>query len=379
MKKILSILLLAFIVTGVVTAASFNIDEQQEIDLSGINKIIFELKRPNCALCISTGSQTYSIYGGSRNGQLALSLEGDLKSNNKKAVPALMPEKNGEVLTIRLYKETGLFFGLVQNSSVQFTAELPKYFDGDIEIQTSSGDSVVTDINSKEIRIKSSSGDVEAARIEADIIEITASSGDTKAVELSAVSTLKIKSSSGNVEIDELLSAEADIHASSGRINIGRLRTVEDLVIHASSGRITADSLEAGDALIEASSGKIMINELQSNNTIIDSSSGSIEVSQLTTGDADIDCSSGKTSLGIVEIGGNINVKSSSGDVAIALPADSAFDVDLSASSGKIKSAFKVLGEIDSSRKNEIIGEVNGGGHTIKIKASSGDITIEER
>ena len=378
MKKAIIITLLALLISTTAMAASFSIDEEKEIDLNGINRIIFELNHPRCALCISTGNQFYSLNGGGSNGKLELSLEGDLRSNNKKAVPELITKKTGSVLTIMLYKDSGLFFGLVQSGSLHFNAVLPEYFDGDLEILTSSGDTTATNINSRDFFLKSSSGDVMASGIEAERIELSASSGNTEAEGLSATSSLKINSSSGDIALDELISDKAEVRASSGRIEIGRLRSVSELMMHSSSGRISAESLSSGDTTIEASSGKINIGSLISGRLMIDSSSGDIEVSKLKAENADIHASSGKIRLGITELNSDINIKSNSGDVDLKLAAGTEFSVDLEASSGKIKSDFRILGEIDGSRKNEVIGDINGGGPTLKIRVSSGDITIKE-
>ncbi|MBI9109273.1 MAG: DUF4097 family beta strand repeat protein [Spirochaetales bacterium] len=379
MKKMLLIIIAILSVSTAASAASFNIDERKEENLSGIQKIVFELKSPACAICISTGSQSYSFAGKGRSEKLSLVLEGDLKSNNKQAVPSLITRKNGDVLFVRLYEENSLFFGLIQSGSVYFSAELPEYFDGKIEIRTSSGDSVVTDIKSKSLLIDSSSGDNDIVRIEAENIDISASSGDITGEELSAVRDIRVKASSGDISLNEVLSNNAEVRASSGRINIGRLRAAGDLIIHASSGRIEAEYLEGSSALIDANSGRITIEELIAEKAGVKASSGDITVSALSAGSADFEASSGETTILATGFNGDINIKSSSGDVTLSLPSGSAFSANLNASSGKIRSDFRLLTEVNGDKKNEIRGEANGGGYSVRIKASSGDITIKER
>ena len=360
-------------------AASFSIDESKDENLSGIQKIVFDLETPHCAICISTGSQSYSFTGGGKTGSLSLSLEGDLKSNNKKAVPTLITEKNGRTLIVKLYKENNLFFGLVQRGSVHFSAGLPEYFDGEIEIQTSSGNSRVSGLNAKSLLVDSSSGDNEVTGIEAEKIVINASSGEVTVRELSALNEIRIRASSGDINIDEVISNNADVSASSGRISIGRFRAVKEIVVHASSGRISAELIEAASVSVDANSGKITIGALNAENTSIEASSGDIAVAKLAAGSADFKASSGKTSIEVEEFKGDINIRSSSGSVNLSFPAGSAFSADLNASSGRIKSDFKLLGDVSGERKNEIIGDANGGGHIVRVKASSGDINIEER
>ena len=147
MKKILILITTALLIAPGVFAASFNIDENKDENLSGVEKIVFDLRWPNCAICISTGNQSYSFTGGGRAGNLSLSLEGDLRSNNKKAVPSIITEHENGTLYVRLFKERNLFFGLVQSGSVYLHVDLPSYFDGDVTISTASGDSIIAGLN----------------------------------------------------------------------------------------------------------------------------------------------------------------------------------------------------------------------------------------
>ena len=68
MKKIIAVMVLAVTAAAAAFAASYNIDERREVSLAGIKTIVFELKQPNCALCVSTGRQSYSLTGGGLNG-----------------------------------------------------------------------------------------------------------------------------------------------------------------------------------------------------------------------------------------------------------------------------------------------------------------------
>ncbi len=379
MKKMILILLAVLLSPTGVFAASFNINENKNEDLADIRKIVFDLKSPNCAICISTGRQSYSFTGGGRPGILSLSLEGDLKSNNKKAVPSIITSREGDILYVRLFGNNNLFFGLVQSGSVHMHAELPDYFNGDITIKTSSGNSTVADLNLKSFMLDSSSGDNELRDIEAEKIVIELSSGNVTAENLASVGGISIKSSSGDLNLDELLSESAEVRASSGRINIQKLRCTGNLNIHASSGRISAGHLEGGAVAVDATSGSITIKELQGKNVQIEASSGDITLGALAAESSAFEVSSGNTVIGVEPFKGDISVKSSSGDVTIELPADASFTADLNASSGKIRSDFPLLAEITGDRKNEIKGEANGGGYSVRVKASSGNITIKER
>ena len=93
MKKILTAILMLIITVSAASAASYDISEHESLPLSGISRIVFELRSPNCALCISTDRLNYRFTGEQGGDSLNLSLEGNLKSNNKKAVPELITEK----------------------------------------------------------------------------------------------------------------------------------------------------------------------------------------------------------------------------------------------------------------------------------------------
>ena len=68
-------------------------------------------------------------------------------------------------------------------------------------------------------------------------------------------------------------------------------------------------------------------------------------------------------------------MKVSSGDITFTLPEESAFDVRLETSSGRIRSEFPVLGDLTAGG-DELKGTVNGGGVPVTVKSSSGDINL---
>ena len=397
MKRIFMVLILAILSVSALFAASYTIDESDTINLSGISKIIFNIKKPNCALCISTGKQTYSFTGGGSRNEIKLLLEGNISSNHKKAVPRLITDSTGGTVTVTLYENPSLFFGLVQSGSVYFQAELPSDFAGDVEIVTSSGDSVVENLSAERLSIRSSSGDIDAADLSADNLEIKASSGDISAVRLSSMQELYIHASSGGITIDEASAADSIIDSSSGRINIGMITASQTLLIEASSGKISADKVKGLTVEVESHSGRINIGNLLAETARIKSSSGKITINQLDTDTADIssssggleigsgsgsiryDGSSGDTDITLSALNGDLDIENSSGDVTLSLPENSAFSANMRASSGRIRSDFQLLGDVSDNKKNIVVGEANGGGNSIRIKASSGNIDITER
>ena len=358
MKKILTAILMLIITVSAASAASYDISEHESLPLSGISRIVFELRSPNCALCISTDRLNYRFTGEQGGDSLNLSLEGNLKSNNKKAVPELITEKSSGTITVRLYPEQNLYFGLIQSGSVFFEAGIPAPFDGDIEIKISSGDTIVQNLSTENLEIRSSSGDIDADALSSGFMEIRASSGDISADRLEA-SDLNMKVSSGDISIKSADTETCSIDSSSGRINIGRIAASEDVFMEASSGRITAGYIEGGKINIRSHSGDITIDELTAQDAMVKASSGDID-------------------LRLTALHDSLAIESSSGEVDLKLPEDAAFSVSAKASSGKIRSDFAIMGDVSDNDENELSGDVNGGGTPIRIKASSGDISIKK-
>lgn len=379
MKKLTMLFVLSLVTTLSVIALSFDIDENKDVDLNGIKKIIFDLNAPDGARFISTDRQTYSINGDGKGRILELSLKGGMNSNNKKAAPSLYVDKTDSILTVKLYKDRAPSLGFMQTGSIHFEAALPEYFDGEIDVVSSSKNISVTNLNTKILKTESSSGDITVASIEAETILFTASSGKTTANDLSAIKNIVIHSSSGDVELTNLLSEKAEVKASSGKIVVNRMRTTKELSINANSGMITANFIEGRSVSLDTDSGKISVKRLKAKESSAETSSGAIAVSKLDSGNAYFKSSSGQISIDVEKLSGDIDVGNGSGDVDIMIPAETGFDVDLTAYAGKIRSAFKLLGEVNGNRKNEVIGAANGGGHRIMVKASSGHINIKEK
>jgi len=360
MKKTVFLLFLFAAAQAALMAGTFNIDKNEEIDLSGVERISFVMEGPRCMMCLQTGSFEYSFSGRRSGGTLGLSLEGDLSSNRRRALPELITDKKGRTLTVKLYEKNHLFFGLVQNGSVHFHAEIPLDFDGEVEILTSSGDLTVEDLSARNIVIDSSSGDIEAGSIAGEQIEIEASSGRIRAETVRADEMFSIKASSGDIYLGETSSTDTRIEANSGRIELGRLFSSGTLSIEAHSGRITADTLEARRIDVESHSGRISIGAIASDSVEMKASSGSVD-------------------LGFSGLYGPVDIDSSSGDIVLHLPAASGFSADLEVSSGRIISDFKLLGDVSNSERDSVRGEANGGGPLLRLETSSGDIEIRKQ
>lgn len=77
---------------------------------------------------------------------------------------------------------------------------------------------------------------------------------------------------------------------------------------------------------------------------------------------------------------GTWEVRTGSGNVHVRLPANAAFDADISSSSGSVNVnspiEMTVQGHIGDTHKS-IHGKVRGGGPLLRVRTGSGDIHIE--
>jgi len=125
--------------------------------------------------------------------------------------------------------------------------------------------------------------------------------------------------------------------------------------------------------------------------------SGGIEVEEISSGDIDLHTGSGninargiqgsfrgETGSGDVTAegtqSGSWEVRTGSGNVRLRLPANAAFDADISTSSGSIDVGapieMTVQGRVDNSHR-QIRGKVRGGGPMLRVHTGSGDIHID--
>src|SRR5579864_7556363 len=125
--------------------------------------------------------------------------------------------------------------------------------------------------------------------------------------------------------------------------------------------------------------------------------SGDVEIEEISSGDIDLHTGSGnikahgvqgsfhgETGSGDVTAegtqNGNWDIRTGSGTVRVRLPANAAFDADISTSSGSIDVnspiEMTVQGRVNETHR-QIHGKVRGGGPLLRVHTGSGDIHIE--
>ncbi|HKM04222.1 MAG TPA: DUF4097 family beta strand repeat-containing protein [Lachnospiraceae bacterium] len=171
--------------------------------------------------------------------------------------------------------------------------------------------------------------------------------------------SFSIMTSSGEIVMDENWSSGKDISLSS------------------SSGNIIAHEVVTNKILITSSSGNIDIKNL-TGTFDVSSSSGNIKIMN-GRGLGNATASSGNIIMELDEVVGNIELSTSSGNVKLKIPESTLFRFDANTSSGNINTFFD--DKIAYNKKgNSAQGNIGSDSNTeIKIKASSGNITVSKK
>lgn len=179
-----------------------NIDEEKHEGIDGINSI----KIASSFIDIKVTQE--------ERDDIWIKYQGTMKSN---VVPKLETETDGSELNIKLTSTKNSY--TVVESNVVLEVIIPRDYQKDINISTSSADIYINDVVGNELNIASSSGDVDSKNINGNNANITTSSGDMNLVGLGGNGN--ITSSSGDIELYvNNSSGDMKITTSSGDVNV---------------------------------------------------------------------------------------------------------------------------------------------------------------
>jgi DUF4097 and DUF4098 domain-containing protein YvlB len=189
-----------------------------------------------------------------------------------------------------------------------------------------------------------------------------------------AETTLRTRSGSGDQNV-EGIRGNTDLQSGSGDLKLVKL--TGDIRLQTGSGNVRAREI-SGPVRGGAGSGDIEVEESSSGDIDLHTGSGNVTVRGINggfraeAGSGDITAEGAQT--------GPWEIRTGSGNVHVRLPANAAFDADISTSSGTIDVnspiEMTVQGRVQETRKT-IRGKVHGGGPTLSVRTGSGDIQIQ--
>jgi len=194
-----------------------------------------------------------------------------------------------------------------------------------------------------------------------------------------AKAEVEVRNVSGDVSAENI-GGYAKLETVSGDVNLRK--AAKGGVFTTVSGDVELGDI-SGDLRTKAVSGDITITRI-AGSVNAETVSGNVELKGLTGAKSiEINVLSGDVIFeGVLEKDGRYNFQSHSGDVTLYLPEKSAFEFSCKSFSGDIDSDFemvvKMIGGL-KHKKNDIRGEVNGGGADLTITTFSGDIELKKR
>jgi len=216
-------------------------------------------------------------------------------------------------------------------------------------------------------------------------VEVEVARGETNAVIRNTVGLLSVADLSGRIRVE----------VSSSDVRLDRLKG--DVSIEGSSGDIQAHEI-SGTWVSEFSSGDVLLEGLQGDSARVETSSGDVRLRSVAVGRLELRSGSGDfkvqdcdaqsviahTQSGDISFESrgrrlaDMRVTTGSGDVALRLPRDAAFEAKANLSSGDMHVGFddgtatKANGEVVAYRRGS-------GGTKIDVETGSGNLTIEPR
>ena len=318
MKKLLTAILLASLTAGVFALP--NLLKKEEFGANAIDNLAFDLSSENLKI-----KETYDTS----------SIEVEIYCNYKKYIPEV--SVSGSTLYIDSVRKGVSFFPDPTGLSCTIMVYLPQKKDFD------------------EVSIKSTSGDIDIERIISakSEISISSTSGDINSEKGLFADTVKVSATSGDIELYNIDADDFKVSCTSGDIDIKKF-TGETGNLHSTSGNVKADDFACAN--FKSTSGKISVKKLDCDYFDAGNTSGGLylELTNAPAATSEATCTSG--------------------DIDIYLPVRAKFTVEASCTSGTFRDKF------NNNRMNPHDNykmDYNGGGSTIKLRTSSGDITLD--
>jgi len=212
----------------------------------------------------------------------------------------------------------------------------------------------------------------EGNNIHVDYIEMKNISVDYE-ISVPADTVVRTRSGSGD-QIIEGTHGNVDTQTGSGNVKLANL--TGEIRLQTGSGDVRAHQI-AGSLKGGTGSGDVEVEETSSGDIELHTGSGNVTARGIQggfrgeTGSGDVTAEGTQT--------GSWEIHTGSGNVHVRLPANAAFDADISTSSGSIDVGspieMTVQGRVDDTHR-QIHGKVHGGGPLLKVRTGSGDIHI---
>ena len=170
------------------------------------------------------------------------------------------------------------FFNIWGSLNYKLYVHVPNDFEGDMQLELTSGELELYDFDLADLEIEITSGDVNLSEIDADFLRLDLTSGDIQGSSVFATN-VDLDMTSGDVDFTGLVCEELNIDVTSGRVQLDQFEgaieggmTSGDMDVH------YADKMD--DFVFDMTSGKLVLDysEVKIDATFdIDATSGDVE------------------------------------------------------------------------------------------------------
>lgn len=153
-------------------------------------------------------------------------------------------------------------------------------------------------------------------------------------------------------------------------------KTYEQVMMYVGAGSLVSDGIQAKDIYLNVGAGSMTYTQpagFRADHISADISAGSLIAKNMAAGNYEVDVSAGNARLQFAELNEECNVDVSAGDVTLDIPEDSSAKFICDKSAGDIR--IMVGGENRHADDGDII-SINGGGTTVNLSVSAGDIKV---
>lgn len=315
---------------------------EKEIEPEGITK-----------LNIQYGMNSNSVYFYENEGENIIIRE-YLNFEAKEEQLSTVEQKASELLIKGKRRNSFSFLSLGNNGGGYIEIWLPADFKAGLSAATLSGD-----IRAEQelawgdiFRVSTTSGDVYFPGVEADEIKASTTSGDIT-LEQAAGKRVEASTTSGDIRLGQV---EGGVWASGTSGDVHILGGEGERNVSTVSGDIRLEGIN-GSFDLSTTSGDISVEEAKSYgsaNTV-----------------------SGDVSISFDELEGNLDIETTSGEVALRMPAKASFTLHFSSASGEADTFFDDALSFNK-RRTQADGAYGSGSNKITVSTVSGDLRITE-
>ena len=327
-----------------------------------------------------------------------VSIDGDSEWNTKVRVQFIVKvpaHYNLDLKTGGGSIEIGDMSGEIKLHTSGGSIKIGNIAEGQVDADTSGGSIRVGDVNG-DLKVNTSGGSIKLGNI-TGTSEINTSGGsitlksgsnnvnaDTSGGSINigpVTGNVKAETSGGSINVDRV-KGNVDVDTSGGSINIAM--TDGDVKAETSGGTIKVEG-STGKIDVDTSGGSIKIGS-SGGPIVAETAGGSIRIKQA-NGSIDADTAGGSIEAEMIATSGDthINLSSAGGDIELYIPANLAASIDAKLKiTRSAKRDYRIYSDFPLTIKGEKSdrisgkGDINGGGDSIKLKTTNGDIYIKK-